>query len=62
MNGDGRIDPRLVAERVLEVRERIAARASHRVDLIAVTKSFGVDAISAAAEARCDGVGENYAQ
>lgn len=44
------------------VRERIASRVSHRVELVAVTKTFGVDAITAAVEAGCDGIGENYAR
>lgn len=56
------IDPRVVFDRVHQVRGRISELASHRVELIAVTKSFGVDAINAAVEAGCDGIGENYAQ
>lgn len=56
------IDPAEVAERVLRVREEITAAGGINVQLIAVTKTFGVDAIDAAFRAGCDGVGENYAQ
>lgn len=62
MPGDGVVDPREVAERVHAVRERVAALGSRRVALVAVTKSFGVEAIRAAAESGCDAIGENYAQ
>lgn len=56
------VDPALVASRVAEVREEIARSGRGEVALIAVTKSFGVDAIVAAHAAGCDGIGENYAQ
>ncbi len=56
------IDPVEVAERVHAVRQTIEKAGGTRVALIAVTKTFGVDAIVAAREAGCDGVGENYAQ
>lgn len=55
-------DPQLVADRVGEIRSRIAELSSRRVDIIAVTKTFGVDAINAAVRAGCEGIGENYAQ
>ena len=32
------------------------------VHIVAVTKTFGLDAVLAAAAAGCDGIGENYAQ
>lgn len=56
------VDARDVAERVRRVRARIASLGSHDVELIAVTKSFGADAVQAAVDAGCDGIGENYAQ
>jgi len=52
------VDPALVALRVAELRERIGAD----VELLAVTKGFGADAVEAAAAAGCTMVGENYAQ
>ena len=56
------IDPAEVAARVHLVREQITAAGGSHVQLVAVTKTFGLDAINAAYEARCDGIGENYAQ
>jgi pyridoxal phosphate enzyme (YggS family) len=55
------VDPALVRERVEDIRRRLAG-ASHEVELLAVTKGFGPDAIAAAASAGCSMVGENYAQ
>lgn len=51
-----------VAERLDAVRARIAAAGGQGVRVVAVTKTFGVDAILAATAAGCDGIGENYAQ
>lgn len=46
-----------------ELRDRIAARTGGRpVEIVAVTKGFGPDAISAAVSAGCRMIGENYAQ
>ena len=56
------IDPAEVAERVHEIRSNIERAGGSGVSLIAVTKTFGVDAIVAARDAGCDGIGENYAQ
>ena len=56
------IDPVEVAEKVHAVRANIEKAGGIGVALIAVTKTFGVDAIMAARDAGCDGVGENYAQ
>ncbi|MFY8238030.1 MAG: YggS family pyridoxal phosphate-dependent enzyme, partial [Ilumatobacteraceae bacterium] len=56
------IDPVEVAEKVHAVRSTIEKAGGLGVALIAVTKTFGVDAIIAARDAGCDGVGENYAQ
>lgn len=59
----GDVDPVAVAERVAATRERIAELADGReVELVAVTKGFGPDAITAAAAAGCTTIGENYAQ
>jgi len=53
-----------VAVRVGELRQRIAAVAphGHHVSILAVTKTFGLDAVNAALAAGCEGIGENYAQ
>lgn len=56
------VDPTEVARRMNQVRTRIGELTSEPVALVAVTKTFGVDAINAAVRAGCDAVGENYAQ
>ena len=56
------IDPHEVALRVQQIREEVACASSASVAIIAVTKTFGHDAIRAAVIAQCDAVGENYAQ
>lgn len=56
------IDPNEVASRVEQVRESISVAGGQRVSLIAVTKTFPIEAIHAAHAAGCDGIGENYAQ
>lgn len=56
------IDPAEVADRVEAIQNDAVRITGHRVALIAVTKTFGCDAIAAAAAAGCAGVGENYAQ
>ncbi len=56
------IDPHEVALRVQQIREEVARASSSPVAIIAVTKTFGHDAIRAAVAAHCDAVGENYAQ
>ena len=56
------IDAKEVADRVAHVRSEISNAGGSEVSLIAVTKSFGIDALRAASAAGCDGVGENYAQ
>lgn len=57
------IDPRLVAERLAEVRARIASAGADpdRIDVLAVTKGFAVDAVRAAGAVGLGAVGENYA-
>ncbi|MFV0306279.1 MAG: YggS family pyridoxal phosphate-dependent enzyme [Desertimonas sp.] len=57
------LDRAVVAERIAAARERVATLAAGRaVELVAVTKGFGPDAIAAAAAAGCGVIGENYAQ
>jgi pyridoxal phosphate enzyme (YggS family) len=56
------IDANEVADRVAHVRSVISDTGGNAVSLVAVTKSFGIDALHAASRAGCDGVGENYAQ
>ena len=56
------IDPAEVTSRVNEIRAEISSCGGRDVSLIAVTKTFPTEAMSAAAQAGCDGVGENYAQ
>ena len=56
------IDPQAVAERVQEIRSDITSMTSSNVAIVAVTKTFGHDAIRAAFSAHCDAVGENYTQ
>ncbi len=51
-----------VAERLDDVRARIAAAGGTNVRIVAVTKGFGADAIEAAVGAGCRDIGENYAQ
>lgn len=56
------IDPIEVSDRVSAIQDDARRITGHPVSLIAVTKSFGCDAIAAAVAAHCDGIGENYAQ
>ena len=57
------IDPGLVAQRADVVRERIeAAGGGAEVEILAVTKGFGADAVTAALAVGLPAVGENYAQ
>jgi PLP dependent protein len=57
-----RQEPRVVAERLAEVRSRIASAGGKDVRVVAVTKGFGPDAIAAAGAAGLLDIGENYAQ
>jgi len=56
------VDPAAVAANVAAARRRIAAAGGRDVELLAVTKGFGPDAVVAAAAAGCRAIGENYAQ
>ncbi len=56
------IDANEVADRVAHVRSVISDAGGTAVSLVAVTKSFGIDALRSASSAGCDAVGENYAQ
>jgi len=51
-----------VRERLAAVEARIRAAGGTGVDVLAVTKGFGADAIDAAVAAGCRRIGENYAQ
>jgi PLP dependent protein len=51
-----------VAERLEDVRARIAAAGGKEVRVVAVTKGFGPEAIETAVAAGCRDIGENYAQ
>jgi pyridoxal phosphate enzyme (YggS family) len=55
-------DAAAVADHVAEVRARIAAAGGREVELVAVTKTFPVEAIQAVMAAGCRAIGENYAQ
>lgn len=59
------VDPVAVATSLAAVRERldrVAGRRVEQVEIVAVTKGFGADAIRAAVAAGLDRIGENYAQ
>ncbi|MFN8024512.1 MAG: YggS family pyridoxal phosphate enzyme [Acidimicrobiales bacterium] len=56
------IDAASVAERLAGIRDRIAAAGGTGVHVVGVTKTWGIEAVRAAAAAGCDAVGENYAQ
>lgn len=56
------IDIGEVADRVQSVRAEILQHGGTDVSLVAVTKTFGYEAMVAAHAAHCDAVGENYAQ
>ena len=55
-------DLSVLATRVAQIRARIITAGGKNVMLIAVTKSFDVNALIAAHATGCDAVGENYAQ
>lgn len=55
-------DLSLLSSRVDEIRQGVIRAGGKNVKLIAVTKSFDVSAMIGAFDAKCDGVGENYAQ
>jgi len=59
----GPVDPAAVSERALELRALIGRRSPDpdAVRVVAVTKGFGPDAVSAAVAAGCTDLGENYA-
>ena len=51
-----------VAERLAAVHDRLARSGGSGVEVLAVTKGFGIDAVLAARAAGCRAIGENYAQ
>ena len=56
------IDQAEVTRNIAEVRAAIRERTDRRVRLVAVTKGFDEEAVTAALAAGADGIGENYAQ
>ena len=54
------VNDQLVADRVGNIREMISLRSTNPVTIVAVTKGFGVDAITAAAKVGVHDIGENY--
>jgi len=56
------VNQALVATRVAELRDRILRAGGIGVGIVAVTKTFGIDAWSDAKFAGCEALGENYAQ
>jgi PLP dependent protein len=56
------IDVATVADRLGQLRDRIAAAGGRDITIVAVTKGFARDAIDAAMAAGCRDIGENYAQ
>lgn len=56
------IDAAAVAERLDEVRDRLARAGGEQVRIVAVTKAFGIDAVHAALASGLHDVGESYAQ
>jgi len=56
------IDPTVVGERIEALRRRIDVAGGSDVSIVAVSKTFGPDAIDAAVSAGVVNVGENYAQ
>jgi pyridoxal phosphate enzyme (YggS family) len=61
MSDAAMIEPGVVAERLASIRARVAQLRSDPIDIVAVTKGFGVDAMLAALAAGCRDLGENYA-
>ena len=49
-------------DRIGLIRERVTRAGGTDVKIVAVTKTWGAEALIAAHEVGCDGVGENYAQ
>ncbi|MFT3854844.1 MAG: YggS family pyridoxal phosphate-dependent enzyme [Ilumatobacteraceae bacterium] len=56
------VGAQLVAERLAAIRRRIADAGGADVEILAVTKTFGFDAVVAARDAGIRAIGENYAQ
>lgn len=56
------VDLASVADNLAAIRERIAVLGGADVSVLAVTKTFPVEAAAAAVAAGCNGIGENYAQ
>lgn len=61
-SGVSGIDVGQLRDRLAAIRERVSRIGGADVKIVAVTKTWGPEALSAAREVGCDGVGENYAQ
>jgi len=62
MGGTGALDIGKLRDRLGLIRERVTRGGGTDVKIVAVTKTWGAEALIAAHEVGCDGVGENYAQ
>ena len=56
------LDADLVATRVAQVRQRLERAGGHGVNIVAVTKGFGPEAVRAVVTCGLSRIGENYAQ
>lgn len=56
------VDPDLVAQRAAALRSRLTDAGAPDLTIVAVTKTFGADAIHSAVAAGLHDIGENYAQ
>ena len=62
MGGAMALDVGELRDRLGLIRERVSRCGGADVKIVAVTKTWGAEALIAAHEVGCDGVGENYAQ
>lgn len=62
MGGAKDLDIGELRDRLGLIRERVTRAGGTDVKIVAVTKTWGAEALIAAHEIGCDGVGENYAQ
>lgn len=56
------VDASLIADRYHRLAERVRDLGGDRVRIVAVTKTFPIEAVRAVRAAGCDRIGENYAQ
>lgn len=62
MGGESAVNIGELRDRLGLIRERVTRCGGTGVKIVAVTKTWGAEALIAAHEVGCDGVGENYAQ